>query len=180
MGREIRMVPPNFEHPQKEVWNNRNQLEKRFKPMFDETYKSACEEWKKEFLEFYESKENEEHDCEFWDWNGGPPDKEYYRTYEDSEATWFCAYETVSEGTPVTPPFATQEELAQYLAVNGDFWDQQRRREGDSIMPCAPWGIEAARKFVFGSGYMPSMIVTNGRILSGGDLAAEMGGKSGK
>jgi len=68
--------------------------------------------------------------------------------------TWFQAYETVSEGTPVTPPFATQEELIDYLATRGDFWDQHRG-EG-------PWPRENARKFVLGSGWAPSMIVTTG------------------
>ena len=41
-------------------------------------------------------------------------------------------------------------------------------------MNCEPWGKENAYKFVFGGGYMPSMIVSNGRIISGGQLAGEL------
>jgi hypothetical protein len=40
----------------------------------------------------------------------------------------WCLYETVSEGTPVTPSFATAEELIDHLATVGQDWDQQPMR----------------------------------------------------
>jgi len=177
MGREIRMVPPNYEHPKKTVINHLYKTEERFVPQFDKLYEEACEEWKTSFAKFYAEKKDKESKCEFWEWEGSPPKREEYRSYRDSEATWFCLYETVSEGTPVTPPFATKEELANYLAENGDFWDQERRRQGDFFMDCKPWGRDAAYRFVFGGGYMPSMVIVSGKILTGGELAAEMNQK---
>ena len=81
--------------------------------------------------------------------------------------TWWQVYETVSEGTPVTPPFETREELVEYLVANGDFWDQKRRTEGRSSMPCEPWPRKQAESFVFGSGWSPSLVVANGRVMSG-------------
>ncbi len=175
MGREIRMVPPNWQHPKRTKYNPFKGIdETSFQPLFDESYSEASENWKKEFKIYYKTKQDIKNKSEFWDWDGGPPDKEFYRDFKDKEATWFCLYETVSEGTPVTPPFETKQELADYLAVNGDFWDQSRRKEGMSIMECDPWGKEAAERFVFGSGYMPSMIVMSGKVLTGGSLAAEM------
>ena len=59
---------------------------------------------------------------------------------QDKEATWFQAWETVTEGTPVTPPFATTDELVDYLVTRGDFWDQER---GDG-----PWDRKSAEEFV--------------------------------
>ena len=81
--------------------------------------------------------------------------------------TWWQVYETVSEGTPVTPPFETQEELVEYLVANGDFWDQSRRAKGGSSMPCGPWPREQAKKFVLGRGWAPSLIVDAKGIRTG-------------
>lgn len=90
----------------------------------------------------------------------------YRPDWKPEEATWFQMYETVSEGTPVTPPFETREELVEYLVANGCFWDQKRRARGLSgdWMRCSPWTREEATKFVFGDGWMPSMTVQNGEI----------------
>jgi hypothetical protein len=81
-----------------------------------------------------------------------PPDHR-----QDKEATWFQAWETVTEGTPVTPPFATTDELVDYLATHGDFWDQER---GDS-----PWDRKSAEEFVK-AGWAPTLIVTGKRIIT--------------
>ena len=58
----------------------------------------------------------------------------------EQEKTRLTMYETVSEGTPVTPPFATKEELVNYLVEHGDFWDQHRGHGG--------WSRENAEHFV--------------------------------
>src|SRR5690606_18767318 len=100
---------------------------------------------------------DERRSLEFWEYEGNPPKREYYRTYSDAEATWYQVFETVSEGSPVTPPFATKEELIEYLVANGDFLDQQRRAEGRS-MPCAPWSRESAERFVNSARHAPSMV----------------------
>ena len=43
---------------------------------------------------------------------------------------WWQVWETVSEGSPVTPAFATAEELIEYLVTDGDAWDQKRGSGG--------------------------------------------------
>lgn len=150
MGREIRRVPANWEHPKQE-----GRYDDRLQPMFDETFEKAAADWKAEFAK-WESGErpdycsDESKGLEYWEWNGGPPDRAYYRPWKDEEAVWFQVWETVSEGTPVTPPFATEAELVEYLATHGDFWDQKR---GDG-----PWPRESAAKFV-GTGWAPSLMV---------------------
>lgn len=162
MGRQIRMVPPNWEHPKKYFVGGRYDYD----PKHGESYEEACEEWIKGF-ESWQRGERPKHCSEensklyYWDWDSMPPDKDCYVDYEGAEPTWYQVYETVSEGTPVSPPFETQEELIQYLADNGDFCDQRR---GDPA-----WGIERATKFVE-HGYAPTLIISNGKIKLGTEL----------
>lgn len=153
MGREIRMVPPNWEHPKKERWDMRTgRYVMDYTPMYDEPFAPKMREWYAawEAWERGERPEGSEKCANFWDWDGGPPDPEYYRPdWKEGEATWVQVYQTVSEGSPVTPPFATREELIDYLADNGDFWDQSR---GDG-----PWERKNAESFV-NAGWAPSLI----------------------
>lgn len=147
MGREIRRVVPNWEHPKRTKFNPfKMREEESYQPLYDRSYREAAQTWREEFAA-WESGERQAYfaekgvDYEFWDYDGMPPDKEYYRPdWKPEEMTWFQVYETVSEGTPVTPPFATKEELIDYLAANGDFWDQDR---GDGA-----WKRENAEDFI--------------------------------
>ena len=88
-----------------------------------------------------------------------------HRPYTTEEATWFQLWETVSEGTPVSPPFATKEELAEHLAKHGDDWDKSRGHGG--------WGIERARAFV-DSGWAPSLMVSNGTVFESKHVPLEL------
>jgi hypothetical protein len=158
MGREIRMVPPNWQHPTKMVirWKDgRLQHVEEKQSMYDRRYDDAIEEWVKGREEW---KTNPQHDCTWEEWSGNAPDPEYYRPWKDQEATWFQLWQTVSEGSPVSPPFETREELAQYLAENGDEWDQLRRHGG--------WGVEAAKRFC-SQGWAPSFIADSAGIVEG-------------
>lgn len=150
--------------------------------MHDGTFANAAAEWKKE-LHAWERGERPDYctddsrTLEYWEWNGQPPEREYYRPWKDDEATWFQVWETVSEGTPVTPPFATREELVEYLIEHGDFWQHYAVKRGwETKKP--GYSREAAEAFVMGDGYAPSMIVVrnqNGtKIFSGIDAAAEI------
>jgi hypothetical protein len=179
MGREIRKVPAHWEHPKTTRWDYRLQKDVEcYKPLYDDrdaALKSFAADIEKMGL------------AEAIDYHGGGPKSDDYVDFEGKEPTWWQVYETVSEGTPVTPPFATREELVEYLVENGDFWDQNRRKEGRSSMPCDPWSRENAVAFVMGSGWAPSMVIDNGKIMSGVEalssanapaLAQSGGGKS--
>lgn len=121
MGREIRMVPANWEHPKHER-NGRL----CYKPLYDNDFASAAAEWKSEFAKW----ENDTHEglkyrdaestTEWWEYGDNPPDREYYRpAWTEAEATHFQIYETVSEGTPVSPVFASRDEIAAWLIQQG-------------------------------------------------------------
>jgi hypothetical protein len=159
MGREIRQVPPNWTHPK----NDRGQDQ----PMYNEQFSVEFARWLTDFDRVRAGQltdiERECYPLGLADWlqdEGNPPDPKYYRPWSDAEATWFQVWETVSEGTPVTPPFETKAELVDYLATHGDFWDQSR---GDGA-----WSREAAEKFV-GDGWAPSMVFTAGKIYTARD-----------
>lgn len=180
MGREVRHVPANWDHPKQE-----GRHDGRLQPMYDTTFEDAAAEWKAEFANWesgdrpdYCSEESK--GLQYWEWNGGPPERVYYRPWKDEDATWFQVWETVSEGTPVTPPFATKEELVEYLIAHGDFWQQKRWAEGDRFMqPEKPgYSRKNAEAFVLGDGYAPSMVVIQGtsgaQILDGINAAGVM------
>jgi hypothetical protein len=73
---------------------------------------------------------------------------------QDDERGW-CLYETVSEGTPVTPVFATAEELIDHLATVGMDYDQQPMRR-------------AAAEALVRSGYSAGSFMTVGNMLYDG------------
>jgi hypothetical protein len=174
MGREIRRVPPNWEHPKKEYPDHRSmRMAERYQPLYNRPFAPSMREWYANW-EAWERGERpdycsaESRDLPFWEWDGGPPDPEYHRPdWKPEEMTWFQMYETVSEGTPVSPPFASKEELVDYLATNGDFWDQARVKEGRREGPAA-WGREAAEQFVK-SEWAPSLAVQNGVVYEARD-----------
>lgn len=105
MSREVRRVARDWHHPKDERTG-------KFKPMFEgAAYASRAAE----FLEVLNSKGLQEaiEDC------GNPPDKEEYMPdWAESEMTHLMMYETTSEGTPISPAFATPEELATWLVEN--------------------------------------------------------------
>lgn len=155
MGREIRMVPPNWKHPITENASDWYDHDTRkhypvYSPMFAKNYDKAVAEYEEDRKAY----NPEEHsNCSFEEWYGEPPMKEYYAPYTESEATWYQMYETVSEGTPLTPPFATKQELIDYLVNVGADWDGKMSRERAEAFVKAEW--------------TPSMVVDNGKVMTG-------------
>ena len=136
--------------------------------MFDHCYKESCQEWIEGFLKWQKGKRPDlwtkgEDPEMYWDWSGSPPDIEYYRPdWDEKDMTWYQVYETISEGTPVTPPFATKKELVDYLVENGDFWCQADAKLGRSY-PCKKPTREQAQGMV-DTGWAMSGIITNGKL----------------
>jgi len=145
--------------------------DEHYQPMYDENFEDAAKEWKEDFLAWERGERpdycgDESKKLEYWEWESDPPDRKYYRPYKDEEATWYQIYETVSEGAPVTPPFATKQELVEYLINNGDFWDQERLKKGDD-WGRKGWEKEEAENFVYGDGWAPSLVIENGAMKRG-------------
>lgn len=158
MGNEIRRVPADWVHPvyTKETANDPRRIG-QFIPLHDDDYETAAEAWMQNYALWREGNHPDQGKSwadqkYFWDYDP-PPSQDVYRErkWSESEATHYQMYQTVSEGSPVSPVFATLQELAEYLIANGDFWDQKRGDGG--------WSRESAEGFVK-TGFAMSMIVT--------------------
>jgi hypothetical protein len=168
-------VPPNYQAPQTLT---RHGLE--YQPKYNKTLAEEQAQWDKD----NEAWNNGTHETlvddpelkikypKYEDWTGKrPDDPKYYVDYDPDLCTWWQLYESVSEGTPVSPPFATKEELASYLSTYGDFWEQARAKREHRQLNLLSY--EQAMKVVEG-GWLPSMAVKNGQVLMDGDLVNEV------
>lgn len=113
MGREIRRVPLNWQHPRDESGD--------FRPMRDIDYETAAKAWWEAAVKWHAgsvSGEDIEHRASyewFWDWAGNPPDKEFCRPEFLGPADAHQIYENVTEGTPCSPVFATREGMIEWM-----------------------------------------------------------------
>lgn len=159
MGSKIRRVPADWVHPKQPCphspWVGGCEQARRtdgtcFIPLMDRTFEEATAEYERERADWDAGKRPDYCDPNykgsFEDWDGPPPTPGGYRPAYTSEPTHYQMYETVSEGTPLTPVFATPEELIDHLVEHGTFWDAR------------PWSRENAEAFV-GAGWMPSMVL---------------------
>lgn len=162
MGREVRQVPPNWVHPESDDAYGRNRLQPMYDQHFDERFQLWLEDFDRVRAGNLTDFERKCYPKGLADWlkdDGCPPDPDYYRPWKDDEATWFQLWETVSEGTPVSPPFATKQELADHLAAHGD--------GGWGASAPGGWGKETAERFVFGSGWAPTLVLSGGTLKPG-------------
>lgn len=120
MGREIRKVPKGWEHPKDE--------QGEYKSMHDEYFEDAFNEWEQNRLDWIAGKNEDQKrnnygttNAEYIEWAGTSPDPEYYRSvkWTEEEACCFQMYQTVSEGTPVSPVFETLQGLEDWLVEQG-------------------------------------------------------------
>lgn len=75
------------------------------------------------------------------------------------DGDWYQLYETVSEGTPLSPPFKTTEELINWLSNNVDYWGNSwTRKQAEGIVK---------KGFVFSMGIM------EGKLLNSQELAEQ-------
>jgi len=124
-------------------------------PLHDESFRSAAEEWHRNYLSWVDGthEDAKKHKAEhpyYWQWAGDPPDPKYYRPeWPTAARTAYQVYETVSEGTPVSPVFATRDELHSWL-MNAPDW-KLSAKAADSF-------IETA--------WAPSMVIENGQIFT--------------
>lgn len=140
MGREVRRVPADWQHPRDESGE--------FKPLIDEGYAEAA----KDFMEMATSKGFQE----AVDYYGRVPDNnDYMPDWPAEQRTHLMMYENVSEGTPISPAFATPEELARWLA------DNEASAFGRDTAPYE-WWLAVAR-----GGWAPSAAIVDGRMVSG-------------
>ena len=152
MGREVRRVPTDWQHPKNEFGE--------YVALFDgKDYERSVRKWDEEAAKWSEGLRS---DCKggwqpigdvdsesYAEWSSERPvAADYMPRWTDAERTHLMMYEDTSEGTPISPAFATPEELARWLA---DSEASAFGREGASY---EGW-LRVAR-----GGYAPSMVFT--------------------
>lgn len=156
MGREVRKVPANWQHPKKENGD--------YQPMNNYSYEETFNEWLEERNEFKEQNNGwkDKDGNAFEDLYGKAPVSRYYMPdWNEEEKTHFMMYENISEGTPISPAFATEEELARWLA------DNKANAGYYSNATYEQW-LSAIKR-----GYVPSFVVNSGKLMSGVEFASE-------
>lgn len=146
MGREIRRVPLNWQHPIEWVQridrfagDGSTRPELSFKPLFERDY--------------YETAVREYDPTDPDDAKYGPPKIENYMPdFSDvpEDEMGICMYETTSEGTPISPVFKDPDELAHWLA------DNNASTFGSSTGTYEQWKAMIDR-----SGWAPSAMFSN-------------------
>lgn len=147
MSREIRRVPANWEHPEytQDTAYRREQIGEYIS--LHDNYDKALKEFASDIKKKGLSEALEDH--------GGGPLRDEYASYEGKPLKWYQLYQTVSEGTPESPPFATKKELIDYLVKNGSFCGNR-------------YSLKSATAMVE-EGWAPSAIFDNGKMYVGAD-----------
>jgi hypothetical protein len=171
MGREVRMVPADWKHPKDESGKYIPLLKRSFSQA-DAEWSEGYAAWQRGEIENYgvsgaghskwKPKPESALDCaNFTEWNGRRPSPDdYMPDFPNGTATMLMMYEDTSEGTPISPAFATPEELARWLADTG------ASAFGSSGATYEQW-LATCR-----GAWAPSMVVDNGKVMSGVEFAA--------
>lgn len=128
MSREIRRVPPDWEHPRytaDTVFGHHKIGD--YLRLHNARYVDRAREYLKNYDLWIAGQHPDQAGADPTDLHalheevGYPPDPNYYREDEwtDAEATAYQIYETVSEGTPVSPVFPTQADMRAWLLTQG-------------------------------------------------------------
>lgn len=173
MGREVRMVPPGWEHPKYPADYYESHLRGRYIPLHKSGFAEADSEWSEGYEKWQEGfvrdyggenrwrQRTAEEGPTYTLWSGARPSPdEYMPQWSKDEATMYVMYEDTSEGTPISPAFSTPEGLARWLADNG------ASAFGDMTASYEQWLMTCNGAFA------PSMVIEGGRIMSGVEFIA--------
>lgn len=139
MGREVRKVPADWQHPNK--WHvdhvTKEWVESYIPLLRGEDFEGAASDWDLEHAAWASRMHPEqdqigttERDFDAWD-GPRPRAQDYMPDWTEEEKTHYMLYETTSEGTPMSPAFATLGELCEYAeehcTVFADFMTTAKR-----------------------------------------------------
>lgn len=153
MGREVRRVPSDWEHPRG--------ANGRYRPLHDRGFAAVVAAWDRDAAawergEFPDYASAESRQMPFAEWNGPRPTAEdYMPDWPEAERTHYQMYEDTSEGTPISPVMATPEELARWLA------DNNASAFASMTATYEQW-LRVCR-----GGFAPSMVLTEAGAVSG-------------
>jgi hypothetical protein len=168
MGREVRMVPANWNHPKYDTNSAPypNRVGKHI-PLFKGSYAEAAADWDEARTKWEEGlvrdyanggwkPKSEDHIGRYTEWEGARPSPDdYMPDWSEDQRTHHMMYETTSEGTPISPSFTTPEKLARWLA------DNKASAFGSQTASYESW------LYVANGGFAPSAVMTDAGLESG-------------
>jgi len=127
MGREVRRVPRDWEHPRDEKGH--------LIPLFGSSFMECLREWNEDNAQWerglerdwssigakkgWKTKSREHANTPYSEYGGHRPRAEdHMPDWPDEERTHYQMYETCTEGKPISPVIETPEGLARWLADN--------------------------------------------------------------
>lgn len=124
MGREVRRVHKDWQHPKDDLGNyiplfNGKNLAKRI-----EEWDVGAEKWGQGMKWDYGKhtwapKGDDLEGMSYVEWDGERPDqRDYMPQWPEDERTHWQMYENTTEGTPISPVMESPEALARWLADN--------------------------------------------------------------
>ena len=163
MGREVRRVPEDWQHPKHIVPDYRiGKMVERYKPLFQgdryqplvDDWDDKCAKWKAGWRPDYCNPESR--GLTYEQYAGQRPHKDdYMPDWPAEQCTHLMMYEDTTEGTPISPAFKTPEELAQWLVNNN------ASAFGSETASYEAW-LRVAR-----GGLALSLVVTDGKMKNG-------------
>jgi len=160
-GREVRMVPENWEHPKDE-----NQ---HYIPLFDGSYyekdlklwDESAEKFSKGLQTDFEGGwyplEDEYKSMSYTEYDGPRPEKaDYMPNWNVDTNVLYVMYETTTEGTPISPAFKTKEKLAKWL------YDNKASAFGNYTATYEEW-----LAMINQSSAVPSLVITKDGVTTG-------------
>jgi hypothetical protein len=157
MGREVRKVPADWQHPKEQKFDRRiGCMVEAYKPLFPgdgyqasvDGWDEECTKWKAGWRPDYCTNEASRA-MTYEQYSGQRPHRDdYMPDWPTEQRTHLMMYEDTTEGTPISPAFETPEELAKWLVDNkaSAFGSETGTYEG--------W-LRVAK-----GGYAPSMVFT--------------------
>lgn len=166
MGREVRRVPADWQHPKQQTPDLRTgRMVESYKPLYPgENYQRRVDEWDEECAKWKAGWRPEyctgaeSRAMTYEQYSGQRPHKDdYMPDWPAEQRTHLMMYEDTSEGTPISPAFETPEELARWLVEN------KASAFGSDTGTYDGW-LRVAR-----GGWAPSMVVSAAGLENGVD-----------
>lgn len=171
MGREVRRVPRDWQHPVDEDGHYIGLMSGAYEDAAYE-YEVGAAAWECGWIAYVvegpwmrRSESKSAPLCASFDaWHGERPRPDQYMpAWPEEQCAHFMMYETTSEGTPISPAFETPEALARWLA------DNNASAFGDMTATYEEWLATCQR------GWAPSALV-----LGGGPMVSGVAGLAAK
>ena len=167
MGREVRRVPADWQHPKHNVheWKTGRMVE-RYKSLFPgERYQPEVDEWDEECAKWKAGwrpdycTDPKSRSMTYEQYSGQRPHKDdYMPDWPAEQCTHLMMYENTAKARPISPAFETPEELARWLA------DSEASSFGNGTASYEGW-LRVAK-----GGWAPSAVsIGGGQLVSGVD-----------